>query len=312
MKAVVAYAETRVQEIGKQVEFHTTTNATLLDDEQIAFIKEHQLRVLVSLDGPKEVQDAQRPYANGQGSYDFIVPKIKKLLAAVPETAGHAVLVGNTDSELVKNALKEIGFAEVSIMPVAKSLFAEPNSTVAVRENEYLIQALEKEAETWIRLVKSRDSAALKILKGKSGLYQGIISLLHNTKRRYACGAGLGLSAVSAVGDIYLCHRFVGMDEYKMGSVFEKGLRREEYQKSPITGDGKCAACFAKYHCAGGCKHDNVGSGGGVTTPSEDMCHLRCRELELAAVITSQLDPANKTFLIEHEIITPKPCPLDF
>jgi len=312
MKAVVAYAKTKVQEIGKQVDFHTTTNATLLDDEQIAFIKEHQLDVLVSLDGPKEVQDVQRPYANGQGSHDSIVPKIKKLLAAVPKTAGHAVLVGNTDSKVVKNALKDIGFAEVSIMPVSKSLFAEPDSTAAVRENERLIQALEQEAETWIRLVKNRDSAALKILKGKSGLYPALISLLHNSKRRYACGAGLGLSAVSAVGDIYLCHRFVGMEEYKLGNVFEKDLQREEYQKSPITGDEKCAVCFAKYHCAGGCKHDNVGSGGGLTTPSEDMCRLRCRELELAAVITSQLDPGDKTFIIEHEIVTPKPCPLDF
>lgn len=312
MKAVVAYAETKVQELGKQVEFHTTTNATLLDDEQIAFIQEHQLQVMVSLDGPKEIQDAQRPYANGQGSYDSIVPKIKKLLAAVPETPGHAVLVGHTDAEVVKNALKDIGFGEVSIMPVAKSLFAEPNSAAAVRETQQLMQALEQEVDTWIRLVKNRDSAALKILKTKSGLYPAMVSLLHNYKRRYACGAGLGLAAVSAAGDIYLCHRFVGMDEYKLGNVFDKDLQREEYQKSPLTGAGKCATCFAKYHCAGGCKHDNVGSGGGLATPSEDICRLRCRELELAAVITSQLAPADKSFLIEQEIFTPKPCPLDF
>jgi uncharacterized protein len=312
MKAVVAYAETRVQEMGKQAEFHTTTNATMLDDEQIAFIKEHRLQVLVSLDGPKEVHDAQRPYANGQGSYDSIVPKIKKLLTAAPQTAGHAVLVSNTDSELVKNALIEIGFAEVSIKPAAKSLFAESDPDKAVRENECLIQALQQEAETWIRLVKSRDSVALKRLKGKSGLYHGMMVLLHNSKQRYACGAGLGLSAVSAVGDIYLCHRFVGMDEYKLGNVFEKDLQREKYQKSPIMGDGKCTVCFAKYYCAGGCKHENVGSGGGVATPSEKMCRLRCRELELAAVITGQLDPADKAFLIEQEIFSPKPCPFDF
>jgi uncharacterized protein len=42
------------------------------------------------------------------------------------------------------------------------------------------------------------------------------------------------------------------------------------------------------------------------------MCRLRCRELELAAVIACRLDPADKAFLIEHEIFTPKPCPLDF
>jgi len=312
MKAVVAYAQARVQEIGKQVDFHTTTNATLLDDEQIAFIKEQRLSVLISLDGPKKIQDAQRPYANGSGSYDSIVPKIKTLLAAVPETAGHAVLVGNTDPELVKNALQEIGFSEVSIMPASRSLFTGSDSREAVRENQRLLHALEQEAETWVSLTKSRDKEALKIIKAKGGLYQALIFLLHNSKRHYACGAGLGLAAVSAVGDIYLCHRFVGMDEYKMGSVFEKDLNREEYQKSPVKDSKLCVACFAKYYCAGGCKHDNVGSGGGVATPSEDMCRLRCRELELAAVITGQLDSGDKAFLAEHEIFPQKPCPFDF
>lgn len=312
MKAVVEYAEKRFLEMGKKVDFHTTTNATLLDDERIAFIKEHQIAVMISFDGPKEIQDAQRPYTNGEGSYDNAVPKIKKLLAAVPETPGHAVIVGNTEPELVKEALQEIGFSEVSIMPASQSLFAgEPDRTKTVRTQRFL-QALEQEAESWLSLTKSRNSEALKKLKARNGLYQGLMALLHNTKKRYACGAGLGSAAVSCAGDIYLCHRFVGRDEYKLGNVFEGDLNREEYQKSPVTGTGICAACFAKYYCAGGCKHDNAGSGGSVAMPSEDMCRLRCRELELAAFIACRLDPEDKTFLIEREIFTPKPCPLDF
>lgn len=312
MKEVVDYAEKKVQEIDKQVAFHTTTNATLLDDEKIAFIKEHQINVLISFDGPKEIQDVQRPYANGEGSYDATVPKIKKLLAALPETPGHAVLVGDTDSELVKKALQEIGFSEVSILPASQSLFlAETDKTKPAR-TLHILQALEQEAEDWLSYTQSGDSAALKILKAKGGLYIALTALLHNSKRRHACGAGLGLVAVSCAGDIYLCHRFVGQDEYKIGNVFEKELNREKYQKSPVTGSGVCTACFAKYYCAGGCKHDNAGVGGSVATPPEDICRLRRRELELAAVVVSRLKPEEKAFLIDHEIFTPKPCPLDF
>lgn len=313
MKAIVEYAEKRFQEMGKKVGFHTTTNATLLDDERIAFIKEHQMEVMVSFDGPKEIQDAQRPYANGAGTYDSTVPKIKKLLAVLPETPGHAVITGNSDPQLVKDALQEIGFTEISIAQVSPSLFTgEPDQIKPVRDTRIVLQEMEQEAQTWIRLTKSRDSAALKSLKARSGLYHGLISLLHNSKRRHACGAGRELVGVSCTGDIYLCHRFVGQDEYKLGSVFAKKLNREEYQKSPVTGDGICAACFAKYYCAGGCKHDHAASCGSTATPSEDICRLRRRELELAATITCRLEPEDKAFLVESQIFPPKPCPLDF
>lgn len=312
MKAVVEYAEKKVREMGKEVEFYTTTNATLLDNEKIAFIKEHQIAVNISFDGPKEIQDRQRPYANGEGSYDAIVPKIKKMLAALPRTPGHAVIVGNTEPELVKEALWGIGFSEISITPASQSLFAGETDKTKTERTQYILQAQEQEMENWIDLIKSRNSEALITLKAKSGLFKGLIALLHNTKKRYACGAGRGFVAVSCAGDFYLCHRFVGQDEYKLGNVFQKNLNRGAYQESPVTGNALCAACFAKYYCAGGCMHDHVGYSGSVAIPSEDICRLKRRELELAAVIACCLDHEDKKFLIEREIVTPKPCPLDF
>jgi len=313
MKSVVKYAKKRVSEVGKDVAFHATTNATLLDDEIIAFIKEHQINVMVSFDGTKEAQDAQRPYADGKGSYDSTVPKIKKLLEALPQTHGHAIIMGNTNPQIVKDAMQEIGFSEVSIMPASKSLFTEEQDKAKqARDTQHLIQEMEEEAEKWVTLARKRDSEALKILKTRSALYQGVISLLHNSKRYHACGAGLGLAAVSCSGDIYLCHRFVGRDEYKLGSIFEKELKREEYQKSPVKTSKLCSVCFARYYCAGGCKHDNVGACGSVSTPSEDMCRMKCREIELAAVVACRLDPEDRAFLVEQEIFPPKPCPFDF
>ena len=313
MKTVTEYAKQRAHALGKDVAFHTTTNATLLDDEKIDFIKEHRIDVLVSFDGSKELQDAQRPYADGEGSYDATVPKIKRLLKVLPQTPGHAVIVGNTDPKTVKGAMQEIGFTEVSIKPTSQSLFAGgPDATKPDRDTQHLLQALEEEAAIWLMLTQSRDSEALQRLKTQSGLYEGLTVLLHNSKKRHACGAGLELAAVSAAGDIYLCHRFVGQEQYKLGSVFVKDLIREEYQKSPVTESAVCSVCFAKYYCAGGCKHDNASSTGLTTSPSKDICRLRSRELELAATVICRLDPEDKAFLVEHKIFAPKPCPLDF
>jgi len=312
MKSIVGYAKKRMSEVEKKVDFHITTNGTLLDDEKIAFIKENDISVMISFDGTKELQDSQRPFANGEGSYDSAVPKIRKLLELLPETPGHAVIVGNTDPRIVKNAMKEIGFTKISSIPASISLFAGlRDEKKSVRDTENLIQELEEEYKTWAGLMRNRDSEALKNLRERSVLYQALTFLLHNRRRHYACGAGRGLVAVSSSGDVYLCHRFVGREEYKLGSIFEKELKRDEYQK-PVTINKTCAYCFARYYCGGGCKHDNASFCGSISMPSEDMCRLRCRELELSAVLVSMLDSEDRHFLVKEEIFPPKPCPFDF
>lgn len=312
MKAIVEYAKKRADAAEKRVSFHATSNATLFDDEVIDFIKDQEISVLVSFDGPKEIQDAQRPYINGDRSYDTILPKIKRLLAAVPKTPGHAVLVGDTDPKIVKDALQEIGFTEISLIPASKSLFIEnQDEEKQARDTEGLMQELEQESHRWHQGIWKRDTLALKELISKSALYYAITALLHNTRRRHACGAGLGMVAISSVGDVYLCHRFVGQEEYKLGSIFQKNLNKK-FQESPTTSHPMCSVCFAKYYCAGGCKHDNAGYCGSITVPAEDLCRVRCRELELAAIIVSNLSLDDRGFLVEKELFPPKPCPLDF
>lgn len=313
MKAVAEYAQQRVLELNKKVSFSVTTNATLLDNEKISFIKKHNIQIIISIDGPREIQDIQRPFANGKGSFDVILPQIKKLLDVLPQTRAHAVLVDDKKIQIVKNALQEIGFSEVSILPKSASLFdGDLEKTKLARKLDGVLKELELEADAWLHHTKNRDRESLQSLMSSAQLSQGLLSFLHNTKKQHACGAGLRFVGVSCAGDIYLCHRFVGMDNYKLGNVFTKELDREKYQDSPVTKMEECTNCFAKYYCAGGCKHDNAGSCNSAFKPSEDMCRLKRREVELAATIICMFDDQDRAFLSEHKVFPPKPCPLDF
>ena len=56
-----------------------TTNGVLLNDEIQEFVNQEMDNVVLSLDGRKEVNDRMRPFRNGKGSYDLIVPKFQKL-----------------------------------------------------------------------------------------------------------------------------------------------------------------------------------------------------------------------------------------
>ena len=81
VKQVVEYARSREKEYNKKFRFTITTNGLLLDDDKIDFINREMSNVVLSIDGRKEVNDYFRVLPNGQGCYDIIMPKYKKLVA---------------------------------------------------------------------------------------------------------------------------------------------------------------------------------------------------------------------------------------
>ena len=58
------------------------TNATLIDDEWIALFIEHRVKVGVSLDGPRDINDVHRLDKAGKSSYDATVRGLTALQAA--------------------------------------------------------------------------------------------------------------------------------------------------------------------------------------------------------------------------------------
>lgn len=70
---------------GKDISFGLTTNGTLLDHEFAEAVKNYNISILVSLDGPKEIHDKNRTYANGKSSYDVLYRNIKHIKENIPE-----------------------------------------------------------------------------------------------------------------------------------------------------------------------------------------------------------------------------------
>lgn len=60
------------------VEHHVQTNATLIDDAWCEFFAEHQIRVSVSVDGPRE-RNGERVTRGGRPSYDRIMAGVEAL-----------------------------------------------------------------------------------------------------------------------------------------------------------------------------------------------------------------------------------------
>ena len=83
-RAVMEYAVDQFEAIDPAVQFQIVTNGTLIDDAMAAYFKAHRFGVVVSIDGPPELQDEYRPTVGGKGSS-------KKVEAGVHHLRNHRV-----------------------------------------------------------------------------------------------------------------------------------------------------------------------------------------------------------------------------
>lgn len=65
--------------------FHVTSNATAWSDRALDFLAGNDVRLLVSLDGPAEVHDANRRFAGGRPSHAAVMAGLERLEARHPD-----------------------------------------------------------------------------------------------------------------------------------------------------------------------------------------------------------------------------------
>ena len=313
IKRVVKYSKRRAEEVGKRIHFCVTTNAALLNAESIGFVKEHNIDVVVSMDGPKDIQDTQRPCLNGKGSYEKTVGKVKSLLKARPETFARATVYDESPKERVIEGLREIGFKTPLLTHLSGSMFLESN---AKQNDDKLMSLIEEEGQSFLKNLRDRNETyfnqgRIAAMWGRM-IRQAMELFISSSKKTIHCSAGRWYVAISCAGEIYPCHRLVGVENEKIGNVFENALEREAYRVGPLPHQEKCQSCFARYVCAGSCFHDNLTATGSIYETDEIWCRLVRRTVEYGAAIAGSLSQEDKAFLQSQECIPEESaCPLD-
>ncbi len=280
-KGIVTYGRELEKKHQKSIDFTITTNCVALDDEKIEFINREMHNVVISLDGRKEIHDALRPTVNGKGSFDIILSNAKKLVAGRGDKEYYirgTFTRENLDFLEDVKALTGFGFDQISIEPAVLpkdspySLLPEHLSRIDEEYDalaEYYIKS-RKNSDTWFNFFHFMfDPEGGPCLR----------------KRINGCGAGTEYVAVTPEGDIYPCHQFVGMQEWKLGSLDHSDLN-EEMQSSflgcNVCTKETCKNCWAKYYCSGGCMANAVLYGGALDHPHEISCALMKKRAECA------------------------------
>lgn len=287
VKDLVAYGRSLEEPNHKKFRFTLTTNGVLLNDEMMEFANKEMGNIVLSVDGRKEVHDKMRPLAGGQGSYDLIIPKFKKVAESRNQTNYY---VRGTFTHFNKDFasdvchLADMGFQQISVEPV-----------VAPESAEYALM----EADI-PELLAEYDKLAVEMIKRhKEGngfnFFHFMIDLEGGPcvyKRLSGCGSGTEYLAVTPWGDFYPCHQFVGQEQFLMGNV-DEGITNtdicEQFKACNVYSKEKCKSCFAKFYCSGGCAANAYNFKGNINDVYELGCVLQRKRVECAIMIKAAL-----------------------
>ncbi len=287
VKDLVAYGRSLEEPYHKKFRFTLTTNGVLLNDDIIAFANQEMSNVVLSVDGRKEVHDRMRPLAGGQGSYDLVIPKFKKVAESRNQTNYY---VRGTFTHFNKDFaadvchLADMGFEQISVEPVVA-----PESEAYALVEADIPQILEEYDKLAVELIKRHKEGKgfqffhfMIDLKGGPCVY----------KRLSGCGSGTEYLAVTPWGDLYPCHQFVGQEAFLMGNVDEGISRtdiREQFKACNVYSKEKCRNCFAKFYCSGGCAANSYHFHGNINDAYDLGCTLQRKRVECAIMIKAAL-----------------------
>ncbi len=240
--------------------FFLNTNGTLIKEEKAQFLKEFSVHVAVSLDGIGEINDQNRVYSSGRGTFLKVDKAINTLLEEGVSTGIEVTLTEDNYPFLEdvihyiheKNTLYDscvsVGLQSACFEGISLNKAPTPASWKAQRITEII-----------------RLSASLSVDVSSGMVMFPWNTLISGERLGVYCGAIGGEVSVSPQGDLTPCAAL----ETKMGTIsnFEEALKSREYQNvvNRVVGNiSACSGCDIEAFCSGGCVADAHTSSGDV------------------------------------------------
>jgi len=276
LKELVQYGRQREKESGKHFNFTLTTNAVLIDDDIIDFVINNNISVILSLDGRPATNDRHRILNDGEGSYQRIIPNIKKMVEKKPVSyyIRGTFTRHNLDFSRDLKHIIDLGFDAVSLEPAVG-----PDNGYSIQEQDLPQVLKEYEELTDLLCNYHRNGTNVHFFHYNLDLQKGPCL----AKRQSGCGAGVEYLVITPEGDIYPCHQFVGENEFLMGNIYEAELNgdiRQRFISNRLGDKEECLCCWARNFCGGGCHANAYHANGDMSKPARVSCAMHRKRIE--------------------------------
>lgn len=247
--------------------FTAITNATLLTDDKVSFFKKNDVKLGISIDGPKYINDKNRVFASNEGSvYDTIIEKVKML-----KESGVIYNLSMTISEDMLNNKEDVinWVKSLNVDYIAFNLlhFTSKGDWKSFYEkaSQFLFYA-DKELKGHI---KSEDRVARNW------------NIFTKSMFKFSdCGAtGMNQITIKPNGEVVICHGDIKTGKNIFGNILtdsiEDILNKKQsdmwIKRCPIY-KKKCLKCPAIYVCGGGCANQSGHLFGNVKKIDKPFC----------------------------------------
>jgi uncharacterized protein len=238
--------------INAKTRFMMTTNGTLLTKSNIDYLALHNFILSVSLDGTPEVHNRHRTYANGEPSWEKIMPNLEYLLKEIPGSTARITFNSDNVSELYQSILFLVsqGFREIKPIP------------------NYFDEGWDDEH---FSILRDQFERVAKFWEGNINI--GISMLNKKLRIQGDCSGGFDSFSINANGDIYPCTYVVGEEKFCLGNI--TSLENYELQKFPTDHSQRtdCKGCSYFDSCISSrCIFVNYKMTGELCKPSGFFC----------------------------------------
>jgi uncharacterized protein len=274
-KFVMDYSDALAKERGKTIRYTMTTNGTLIDDMVIHYIKKHDFGLMVSLDGPPEIHDAQCPTQDGGPSFELAAAGIKRLMRRRRRVTVRCTMTKARPKMLdLVEFFEDFGFTRIVLGPARN-----PINPTEVDCDEACVadfaQQRKDELHPWMLTALSEGRIPTWFPYARMLSEQADPSTSKNLSM-FRCGACRGTTTVGADGRLYPCHRFLGMQNFIMGHISDGpdiAYAKKFWRMYDDAVDTECSHCWARRACNRPCPWQVAQADGTFSMWSEDDCN---------------------------------------
>ncbi len=250
----------------KSFRFGVTTNLSLMTDNIAKEMAEMKIHPAVSFDGPKELHNRHRPFANGNGSYDIIIYWFHRLREKYNLRASFLPLItkislGYGPKAFIDEFLKHDNEL-VFFKPFRPSGRALKNLEELKMSPEEFFDFLKSGIEYCISLNKKGIKVRERLT---SNMVENIISPHRSSMcHRRPCGAGgFPMLSYGIDGSIYACDSLRSIDFFTLGNVATDTYQTIRERALPLIALAPdlipiCSSCPFMAYC-GLCLADTAG-----------------------------------------------------
>lgn len=263
----------------KRIQFHMTTNATLVTDEWIELFKEFKWTFIVSMDGPRELHNETRKMHDGGPTYDKVVEGLKKLAEVSSNITLRGTYVPKDNMHVLDrvrhlNQFVKDGYANhVSVEPVQMSeQQCLQTKDMPMPFNEEDTMKLQEE------IYECAEWYVQEVLAGNKPVFHNFSKTLERfvwkSPAWTECGAGRGYFTCASDGNVYACHR---LNATKIGTLKYgiNEMERAKWLENRIYEREDCMSCPWRYFCGGGCRQNSTFNMGNIHKPNPTECRLK-------------------------------------